>query len=104
MSTPNSSGILCKTLDFSTFSWYHVGTYELVNVLELRRVIAMDISSINSALGSIEANSATSTMGKVGMAMLDKSLEQSDQMNKSMIQMMERSVNPNIGGNFDMSI
>ena len=64
----------------------------------------MDISSINAALGSVKANSATSTMGQVGMAMLDKSLELNDEMNKSMIQMMERSVNPAIGGNFDMSI
>lgn len=64
----------------------------------------MDISSINAALGSVEANSATSTMGQVGMAMLDKSLELNDEINKSMIQMMELSVNPAIGGNFDMSI
>lgn len=64
----------------------------------------MDISLINATLGSVEANSATSTMGQVGMAMLDKSLELNDEMNKSMIQMMERSVNPAIGGNFDMYI
>lgn len=64
----------------------------------------MDISSINSALGTIEAYSAASTMGQVGLAMLDKSLEQNDEMNQSMIQMMERSVNPAIGGNFDMSV
>lgn len=64
----------------------------------------MDISSINSALGTVEAYSATSTMGQVGLAMLDKSLEQTDEMNQSMIQMMERSVNPAIGGNFDMSV
>ena len=64
----------------------------------------MDISSINAALGSVEANSATSTMGQVGMAMLDKSLELNDEMNKSMIQMMERSVNPAIGGNVYMFI
>ncbi len=64
----------------------------------------MDISSINSALGTVEAYSATSTMGQVGLAMLDKSLEQNDEMNQSMIQMMERSVNPAIGGNFDMSV
>ena len=64
----------------------------------------MDISLINAALGSVEANSATSTMGQVSMAMLDKSLELNDEINKSMIQMMERSVNPAIGGNFDMYI
>ena len=42
----------------------------------------MDISLINAALGSVEANSATSTMGQVGMAMLDKSLELNDKKNK----------------------
>ncbi len=73
-------------------------------VYAARRLIAMDISSINSALGTVEAYSATSTMGQVGLAMLDKSLEQNDEMNQSMIQMMERSVNPAIGGNFDISV
>lgn len=73
-------------------------------IYSARRLIAMDISSINSALGTVEAYSATSTMGQVGLAMLDKSLEQNDEMNQSMIQMMERSVNPAIGGNFDMSV
>lgn len=69
-----------------------------------RRVIVMDISTINPALGSVEAYSPTTAMGQVGMAMLDKSLEQNDAMGKAMVQMMERSVNPAVGGNFDMSI
>ena len=64
----------------------------------------MEIGSINAALDSVQTYKANSTMGQVGMAMLDKSLEQSQQMNASMVQMMERSVTPNLGGNFDMSI
>lgn len=64
----------------------------------------MDISLINSALDSVQANSPTSTMGQVSIAMLDKSMEVNDAMSQSMIQMMERSVNPAVGGNFDMSI
>ena len=64
----------------------------------------MDISLINAALGSVEANSATSTMGQVSMAMLDKSLELNDEMNHSMIQMMKHSINPAIGGKFDTYI
>lgn len=64
----------------------------------------MDISLINSALDSVQANSPTSTMGQVSIAMLDKSMEVNDAMSQSMIQMIERSVNPAVGGNFDMSI
>lgn len=64
----------------------------------------MDFNTINSALGSVDTYSPTSPMGQVGIAMLDKSLEQNDAMGKEMVKMMERSVNPNVGGNFDMSI
>lgn len=64
----------------------------------------MDISLLNSALGAVSSSNPTSLAGQVSIAMLDKSLEQTEATNKAMIQMMERSVQPGIGGNFDMSV
>ncbi len=47
-------------------------------------------------------------MDQVGVAVLDKAMETSEASAASIINMMDRSmelsVNPHIGGNFDMSI
>ncbi len=62
----------------------------------------MDIAGVASALAF------QNTMSQVGTAMLGKSLDTMEQNGAAMIQMMDRSmelsVNPNIGGNFDMSV
>ena len=64
----------------------------------------MEVSSLNSALGAVMSSNPTTLAGQVSMAMLDKSLEQTAVNNKALVQMMERSVTPAIGGNFDMSV
>ena len=64
----------------------------------------MEIGSLNStALSAL--NSATTATGKsIGLAMLGKQLDVTNQMGSSMIKAMENSVNPSVGGNFDMSV
>lgn len=65
----------------------------------------MDIAGVGTALSAVSAApSAGSIQSVASMKMLDNTLEMNDQLNQSMIQMMERSVNPNVGGNFDMSV
>lgn len=44
------------------------------------------------------------TLNQVGTAVLSNAIDQSEAMGQSMIKMMELSVNPEIGGSFDMSI
>ena len=44
------------------------------------------------------------TLNQVGTAVLSSAIDQSEVMGQSMIKMMELSVNPGIGGSFDMSI
>ena len=49
------------------------------------------------------------TVSKVGVAVLDKGLETFEQAGQGLVNMinkaaMERSVNPNIGSNFDMLV
>lgn len=62
----------------------------------------MNIPELSTTLANID------TASKVSIAVLDKSLESSEQAGASLINMMDRSmelsVNPNIGSNFDMSV
>lgn len=64
----------------------------------------MDISALNNtALYAL--NSATTKTGEtVGLAMLSNQLDVSEALSDSMIKAMELSVNPSVGGNFDMSV
>lgn len=61
-------------------------------------------------IARLSMNMATfNTQSKVGMAVLDNAMEQNEAMGAGIVQMidaasMERSVNPNVGGNFDMSV
>lgn len=66
----------------------------------------MQIGGIAPAVSAASATSveAGSLANTVGIKMLDNSLETSEAMSASMIKMMEQSVNPNIGANFDMSV
>ncbi len=50
------------------------------------------------------ALSAAKTGSDVGMKVLSNALDTQDAMGASMIRMMENSVNPSVGGNFDMSV
>lgn len=63
----------------------------------------MDIAGVSMALSNI------STQTQIGTAVLDKALQTNEDLGAGMVQMidaaaMERSVNPHIGGNFDMRI
>ena len=48
--------------------------------------------------------SANKVESEVGTAMLSKSLDLQKEMGDGLTKMMERSVAPHLGGNFDMSV
>ena len=58
----------------------------------------MDIAGITSSIPE------TGVMKQVGIAMLDKAMEQEETMSNSMVKMLEQSVQPNLGSNFDVSV
>ena len=63
----------------------------------------MDIASISMALAQ------TKSLSKVGVAVLDKAMESNEIAGQGIMKMMdaaamERSVNPAVGGNFDMLV
>lgn len=63
----------------------------------------MDISGISMSLKSIQTNN------EVGIALLSKALDNNEEQGAQLVNMidkaaMERSVNPNIGSNFDASV
>lgn len=58
----------------------------------------MDIAGLSTALSM----SRLST--EVGTALLDKTMETTEELGAAMVKMMERSVNPHIGGNIDISV
>ncbi len=63
----------------------------------------MDIAGVSVALSNI------STRSQVSTAVLDKALENNEQLGAGMVEMMnaaamELSVNPGVGANFDMRI
>lgn len=70
----------------------------------------MDFSNIDLALGTLTAYDATSSVSSsslayaVGTEILSQSLDMTQEMGASMIQMMERSVTPELGGNIDVYI
>lgn len=70
----------------------------------------MDFSNIDMALSTLTAYDATSSVSSaslayaVGTEILSQSLDMTQEMGASMIQMMERSVTPELGGNIDVYI
>lgn len=79
--------------------------YFLLKLLLLKKEgDLMEIGAINSALSAVTTSKTGTVAAETSMAMLDKSLELNEAMNQSMIKMMENSVTPAIGGNFDMLI
>lgn len=63
----------------------------------------MDIAGLSMSLSQINLSTG------VGTAVLDKTMENGEQLAEGMIEMidaaaMERSVNPAVGSNFDMKI
>ena len=45
-----------------------------------------------------------STMEGVGIAMLSKAMDMQEQMGAELTQMMEQSINPNLGANIDLRV
>ncbi len=65
----------------------------------------MEIAGVSSALSAVNASSPNQPVqSAVSMKMLDNTIELNEQLNKSMVQMMERSVNPAVGGHIDISL
>ena len=70
----------------------------------------MDFANVSAALGTLSAYDASSSVSTgslayaVGAAMLSQSLELNEALGASMVQMMERSVNPELGGNIDVRV
>ena len=63
----------------------------------------VDIAALSMSMANTE------TLSKVGTAVLDKTLETNEQLGEGLVQMldasaMERSVNPAVGGNYDLSV
>ncbi len=63
----------------------------------------MDIASISMAMAQ------TNNLSKVGVAVLDNAMEANEIAGQGLMKMMdaaamERSVNPSVGGNFDMLV
>ena len=63
----------------------------------------MDIAGLSMAMAT------TSVHSKISIAVLDKTMDTNEALGAGLVQMidsaaMERSVNPHIGGNFDMSV
>lgn len=63
----------------------------------------MDIAGLSTAMA------VNSIQSRVGIAVLDKTMDTNEALGAGLVQMidsaaMERSVNPAVGGNFDMRI
>ncbi len=58
----------------------------------------MDIAALSTSM------SLANIQTDFGIAMLDKSLEIMEVMGDGMKKILETSVNPHLGGNFDMSV
>ena len=68
----------------------------------------MDLANVSSALSTLSAYDASSSVSQgslayaVGTAVLDNQLEMNEELNASMIRMMEQSVTPHLGRNIDV--
>lgn len=70
----------------------------------------MDIANVSSALNTVSSYnigtsvSAVSLPEVVSVAVLDMTMDLNEQLNASMIKMMEQSVTPHLGANIDVRI
>lgn len=70
----------------------------------------MDIANVSSALNTVSSYnigtsvSAVSLPEVVSVAVLDMTMELNEQLNASMMKMMEQSVTPHLGANIDVRI
>lgn len=70
----------------------------------------MDFANVDFALSTLTAYDSSSSVGSsslayaVGTEILSQSLDMTQEMGASMIQMMEHSVTPELGGNIDVYV
>lgn len=64
----------------------------------------MEIGSVDSIALAAMNIKQVETLTEVSTSVLAEAMDQSEIMGQGLIKMMELSVNPDIGGNFDMSI
>ena len=65
----------------------------------------MGIGSLTNVIASASVDYATGkTLSDVGTAMLSKTLDLQEAQGGQLTKMMEMSVNPAVGGNFDISV
>lgn len=64
----------------------------------------MDISSISSALLSVNSSDPGSLANAVSIKMLDNAISSSESLSAGLTKMMENSVYPYLGSNIDVSV
>ena len=64
----------------------------------------MDIGNVSSALSSVNTASTGSLAQTVSIKMLDQAMEMSEAMNSQLVNLMEQSVTPHLGGNIDILV
>ena len=66
--------------------------------MDVSMMVTPNIASMSMAMA------ANKTAQDIGVAVLDKALENFQDNGSDMMKMMEQSVSPHLGSNFDMSI
>ena len=70
----------------------------------------MDIANVSSSLAVLNSYDASSSVSQgslayaVSTAVLDSQLEMNEVLNASLLQMMEQSVTPHLGGSIDVYV
>lgn len=70
----------------------------------------MDIANVSSALNTVSSYNIGTSVSSVSLpevvsvAVLDMTMELNEQLNASMVKMMEQSVTPHLGANIDVRI
>ncbi len=64
----------------------------------------MDLSLGMDIAGYANANAIQNTQSQVSIAMMKKTLDLQEAAGSQIVQMMEQSVNPSLGGNIDIRV
>lgn len=65
----------------------------------------MEISAVSSALNAVHSYDSTQSVAyAASVMMLDKTMDMNESMNTQMVQMLEQSVTPHLGGNINLYI
>lgn len=66
--------------------------------------ICMQVNSLAEIALAQMPSAAASAPSDIAIALLSKQLDVSQEMGADMVKAMERSVNPDVGGNIDISV